>query len=171
VCICKLEFACPPTEFICNEEYLSNRFLTPIPRRNHYWGTTTGKEPLLGNHYWEPPLGRNHYWEPLLEKRFRMEAAVSIYVCAYILFVDVHHVYMHAFLRLADPNNTSIAMTVRSYLAERVAQGCLGLVDTFQLKFLCTSKELIKIFFFHLSVYFREPDRTELHCSVRFKVY
>jgi hypothetical protein len=22
-----------------------------------------------------------------------------------------------------------------------------------------------------LSVYFREPDRTELHCSVRFKVY
>ena len=31
VCICKLEFACPPTEFICNEEYSSNRFLTPIP--------------------------------------------------------------------------------------------------------------------------------------------
>jgi hypothetical protein len=34
VCICKLEFACPPTEFICNEEYSSNRFLIPIPS---YW--------------------------------------------------------------------------------------------------------------------------------------
>ena len=33
VCICKLEFACPPTEFICNEEYSSNRFLTPIPTK------------------------------------------------------------------------------------------------------------------------------------------
>ena len=31
LCVCKLEFACPPTEFICNEQYSSNRFLTPIP--------------------------------------------------------------------------------------------------------------------------------------------
>ena len=52
--------------------------------------------------------------------------------CAHILLTLSTCIYMHAFPCVAVPNNTSVALTVKDYLGERVARACLGLMATFQ---------------------------------------